>query len=380
MLIADGEYFYTGKIINNNDDSSKIMSDNNEMERVNFDDPLSILNYGSKLLEEMSQFTSSVSAMSDTRTDDSIDLDKVFEKINSFGLYLDSPTKTEKVKLIPMMKKKAIALKNKLFGSEDATIGYAEQYAMLSEQIDAIRQMVEQKKNEILNDINIDKAFIEHMNIYIEKLEELIRIGQEDLSEYKDRTSQATNVDTSDETMKLANGKIQLFEDRIESLKKYLVVAKNLVLEAHMKIQTNMGLFLQYKEYNESTIHVLSTQAKSMITTKSQREKARSLQKLNDVTNDAIKKNSAQVVENVQIVGKMMSQGNIQIDTLEQLSADVRKGMELLEEGRRMIEYSRKKEDVVISGLLGEAAALSLKTDETFASSTYQLVKRKPNA
>lgn len=375
MLICDGEYFHNGngKVIDN------IMFDNNEMERVNFGDPLSIIHYGSKLLEEMSQFTSSVSAMSDTNADDNIDLDRVFEKINNFGLYLDSPTKTDKVKLIPMMKKKAIALKNKLFGSEDMTVGYAEQYAMLSEQIDAIRQMVEQKKNEILNDINIDKAFVEHINIYIEKLEELIRIGQEDLDEYK-KAIQSTSIDSSDEAMKLANGKIQLFESRIESLKKYLVVAKNLVLETHMKIQTNMSLFLQYKEYNESTIHVLSTQAKSMITTKSQREKARSLQKLNDVTNDAIKKNSAQVVENVEIVGKMMSQGNIQIDTLEQLSADVKKGIELLKEGRKMIACSRRKEDTVISGLLGEVDALSLETDGASKEAAYQLVKRKPNA
>lgn len=350
-----------------------------EFERVDFDNPMTIISYGSSLLEEMGKFMKNVSSMASITPIDNLELEERLQRINSFSNYLEKEKESKTTGLVPIIKNKATSLtriiKTKVLGVEELGASFADQYSLVNEEIDAIEVTVERKKQEVLESIKIDRLFSSNMKEYIEKLEYLINIGEEDLNEYKKSVFEKM---TDENELKLANQSIGLFEKKLQSLKESLVVYKNSILESKLKENVNAGLVLQYQEYNESTIHVLRNQATSMITTKLQRDNLDAQQKLNEITNDAIKKNSSTIISNINKSNELASNGSIYLSTLEELSSNVKKGIELLKKGDEMMSSTIKNRQDVTEHIMDSIDSYSETLDQ-FTETKKQYVKRLGN-
>lgn len=364
-----------------------------EIERVDWNNPMSIFSYGSKLLEEMGNYIKNVSLMTSDTPGTRLDIKERLAKINSFSNYLETTEPSEKLngntKLLPLLQSKITtkitAMKNKLFGIDGDS--FADQYSKLDEELDAIKQTVEQKKQAVINNMQIDRAFIESMNIYIERLEKLIEQGIKDLDAYrqeieeKKKDSKYKDDFYYQAEIKNAEDKSNLFEERIDKLKKNLVVAKNAILETMMKEKVNMQIVLQYQEYNESTIHALRIQTTSLITTKSQREELTTIQTLNDITNDSMKKNSRTIVANIEKANQLVAEGSISVSTLRELSDNIKKGLALLKQGEELIAQTRKKEQPILDGMISSFTEYSSEISEITHNSetTSEYMKRLKN-
>ena len=364
-----------------------------ETERVDWNNPMSIFSYGSKLLEEMGNYIKSVSLMTSTTSSTSFDIEEKLAKINSFSNYLETTEHLEKLngntKLLPLLQSKITtkitAMKNKIFGINGDS--FADQYSKLDEELDAIKQTVEQKKNVVINNMQIDRSFIESMKIYIERLERLIELGMRDLDAYRQEIEEKKNKTQYKEDIyyqaeiKSDEDKSNLFGERIDKLKKNLVVAKDAILETMMKEKVNMQIVLQYQEYNESTIHALRIQTTSLITTKMQRDELTTIQTLNDITNDSMKKNSRTIVSNIEKANKLVAEGSISVSTLKELSDNIKKGLSLLKQGEELIAQTREKERPILDGMISTftdySSEISKITNNSETTSEY--MKRLKN-
>lgn len=365
-----------------------IVTQTTEFERVDFNNPMTIISYGSDLLKEMNSFMKNVAIMlNETPKAEKIDLDDCLKKINSFSNYLENDKSNDEPKkgLLPMLgqtiKSAKETFEEKVLGKEVYSESFADQYSKINEQIDAIEQAVEQKKNDTLELINIDNASIENLKNYSEKLSALINIGEEDLNNYKQEVSLLETSTDEDDLIeaKNANKSIILFEKRLESLKKEMVIIKNAILENTEKRSVNMGLAMEYTDYNENTIHVLRSQAESMITTKLQRDNIREQQRLNEITNNAIKQNSKTIVTNIEKANELRLAGNIHMDTLEELTTNVKKGIELIRKGNEELEKQRIKNAPILDSMIQSFDGLNTEIADVMKSMypEEQIQKRK---
>lgn len=340
----------------------EIIIENNDFCRVDFNNPTTILSYGSKLLEDMGSFMKNVSIMTKTDETSDLKLDERLEKINNFINYLSSSDSDVVVnkKLLPVLSKKIGStvneIKNKIFGIDTYNESFADQYSKVNEEIDAIMQAVEYKKMSVIDSMEIDRAFINNMNGFITKLAKLIEVGMEDLENYKEETASLEQQDNLDDISKreieVRNSLANLFEQKLESLKKSLVIAKNSILESKMKENVNMQLVIQYQEYNENTINILRNQSTSMITTKVQRNNLAEQQQLNQITNDIITKNSDTIVKNIEDVNSLREKGNIYVESLKKLSDNALKGIELIKKSDALVLESRRKNEPIIQQIM----------------------------
>lgn len=352
----------------NNIENNEIVAINTtEFLRVDFDNPYTIMSYGADLLEEMNSFMKNVAIMTNQNSNTTtIDLDDCLKKINSFSNYLESDKGNNESKrgLLPKLgqtvKNAKEKFEEKILGKEVYTDSYADQYSKINEQIDAIEQAVEQKKNDTLELINIDNASIENMKKYSEKLSMLIKLGEEDLNNYKEKIEQLEKSnDEEDIEVRKGRQAIALFEKRIESLKKELVIIKNTILQGIEKRTVNMELVMEYSDYNNNTVHILRSQAESMITTKLQKDNIREQKRLNEITNNAIKQNSKTIVTNIEQANELRISGNIHMDTLQEITNNVKKGIDLIRNGNKALEDQRLKNVPIVDAMLQSFESLN---------------------
>ena len=106
--------------------------------RVNFDDPASILKYGTDLLNEMGILMKNVSTM--MRRDD-LNLNELTEKIDKLSTFnneLDKLDEKKQQQLVPnnsLIKKVTSLLKQRL-GMEEESLSYADEFEKYTENLD----------------------------------------------------------------------------------------------------------------------------------------------------------------------------------------------------------------------------------------------------
>ena len=327
--------------------------------RVNFDDPASILKYGTDLLNEMGILMKNVSTM--MRRDD-LNLNELTEKIDKLSTFnneLDKLDEKKQQQLVPnnsLIKKVTSLLKQRL-GMEEESLSYADEFEKYTENLDVIASYVEEQKNNTIADINMHKEFVKQMKPYEIKLNELINLGEQDLADYKkkidDLEKEIVNGQSDHEIneIKLARQKMEIFSRKLEELKKNLVLIKNTIAECELKQGPDMELVFMYDSYVHTTIPVLKVQATSMVGVRRQASALASHKQLVDATNEAAKKNSELLVGNIQAATDLSIEGNIKMETLKELEKNIQEGIKILKDGTAKRIATREKNQKVLEEL-----------------------------
>lgn len=315
-----------------------------DFNRVNFDDPTTILRYGTDLLNEMGALMKDVSTMMRREDIDMSELNSKIDKLASFNDELDELDEKKQQQLVPTngivktISKVASLLKVKLGGEEEAT-SYADQFDKYTENIDLLGAYVEEQKNNTIADINMYKEFIKAMKPYEAKLDNLILVGEQDLKDYEAMISEKeqnaiANGDTDAvREISLAKQKMEIFRRKLLELRKNLALIKNTIQECEIKQGPDMELVFMYDSYVNTTLPVLKVQATSMIGVRRQAAALANHKQLVDATNEAAKKNSQMLVGNIQAATDLSLEGNIKMDTLKELAANIEKGVKILRDG-----------------------------------------------
>lgn len=346
------------------EDSQQII-EYTEYGQVNFDDPTTILRYGSDLLNEMGNLMKDVSTM--MRRDD-VNLNELsakIQKLTTFNDELEELDKEKQQQLVPVNSfvKKATSLVSKLFGKEEASHSYADEFDKYTENLDLIAAYVEEQKNNTIADINMYKEFIKKIEPYVEKLKVLINNGEVCLNAYKvkiDDLEKACILE-ADETkiheVTLGKQKIELFSRKLDELRKNLVLTENTITECKLKQGPDMELVFMYDSYVSTTLPAMKIQAASMVGVRRQANALANHKQLIDATNETLQKNSQMLVGNIQEATKLSTEGNIKVETLKQLHDNIKKGIQILNDGNTKRIQTREKNERVLNELAASLEA-----------------------
>lgn len=383
-------------VIENNETEQNSVVEYTDFNRVNFDDPTTILRYGSDLIKEMGALMQDVATM--MRRDDVnlSELESKIDKLTTFNDELDELDKKKQQQLVPAngivkaVSKVAAIFKGKL-GIEDESASYADQFDKYTENIDLLGAYVEEQKNNTIADINMYGEFIKQMKPYEADIEKLISVGEQDLADYQAKVSEQEKVAIANgdvdaiREVTLSKQKIEIFQRQLDELRKNLVLIKNTIAECKMTQNTSMEQVFQYDSYVNTALPMMKVQATSMIGVRRQAAALASHKQLVDATNDAIRKNSQLLVGNIQMATDLSVEGNIKMDTLKELDANLKKGAQILKDGyalkKQTIEKNKKAYfelskslDDTTNATMGAFAPEVMDVSEVFESHNYPSV------
>lgn len=351
------EIIYSG---NTQNDTSKNMVEYTDFQRVDFDNPITIIRYGSDLQNEMKNLMKDIANMKHREEVDSNLLASKIAKIERFSESLDELDEQKAKQLEEAnstLKKIGKFIKENFGKKNEEPETYTEQLDDYTQDLDLIASVMESQKNDKLADISMYSMFIKSMEVFIEKLGYLISVGESDLNNYKtliDNKRQeaiATQNQSIQYEVTLGDQKIELFSRKLGELRKHLSLSQIRVIEDKSKQNTDMELVLLYDSYITSTVPMMQTQATSIVGVKRQRSEIAQHQQLVEATNNAMTKNSQAIIGNIQRVTELTANGNIKTETIQELAANVKKGIELINQGTKQIIQKRESDDGILSEL-----------------------------
>lgn len=356
-----------------------------DIERVDFDNPVTILSYGSKLLDEMGNIMQSISKMFENDEEKLGSNADVNEKIRSLGNFstaleiVDKATTTKSStkgisKIVTSVIEKIASGKKK----EEATPTYHSEYERYCAKVDDVANLIVNQKNSTLIDIEISNAFISKFSPYIKKLELVIEMGLKDRDDFLETVveplrieAEASNDSLIIKQYSIAKQKLELFEDKLSRLQETLITSKNTVAESQIRQAPDMQLVMMYESYIQNTVPALKIQAASMVGTKRQESKIAKQQLLVQVTNEAFKKNSEQIKSNIVEVNKLAAEGNIRVATLEELKNNIGEAVKLVEEGFIQRTEARRKNMELLQEINDSFNEYKNSIDEIIASDIF---------
>ena len=335
-------------------DTNKGLVEYTDFQRVNFDEPITVIHYGNDLLNQMGNLMKDISNMMRREEVDLNALASIISKIEMFSENLDNldEKKAKELEESNSVLKKLAKFVKKSLGKSEEMETYSDQYDDYSQDLDKIASYLETQKNDTLTDINMYS----------------IRVGESDLENYKkiiEAKRQEAIVNPEQNIMNeitLGSQKMELFSRKLDELRKNLVLSKNTVVECKTKQSADMELVLLYDSYINSTVPTMKIQATSIIGVKRQREAVNRHQQLVDVTNNALKKNSQMLIGNIQEITELSINGNIRVETLKELQDNVKKGIELLKQGNTQRIQKRENDKVLLNELSKSLEASSNET------------------
>jgi len=356
-----------------------------DFNRVDFDDPSTIVNYGVDVLNEMSNQAKIHAQMLESQGSS----DRLDDEIKIISRFSEQLKRNGSRKGIRGVLNKGInGVKSLVKTGKVETDSNFIKYQEYCENLKRIADNVEEEKFKTLKEIGLNSDFIKKMNPLIAKLELLVTIGYEDLEDFRTNVfvelEASYNANPEDVDIKrnylMKKQSIEVFEGQLADLNKSLVTYKETLLEMDMAQGPNMDLVISYNSYLKTTAPNLDMQATSMVNLQRQRERIDKHQELLEVVNATYVKNAEMLVDNIEDAITLSENGNITMDTIKQVDALIDKGVSLLVDSVGKKQQKRQEDIAVLQELsnkvetykgqignyiMGEKAAIEALEDST---------------
>lgn len=327
-----------------------------DFNRVNFDDPSTIVNYGVEVLNEMSEQAKIHAQMLESQGA-SEKLDDEIKIISRFSEQLKRGSSRKGIKGLITGGINGVKSLVKS-GKVETDVNFIK-YQDYCENLKRIATNIEEEKFKTLKEIGLNSDFIKKMNPLIAKLELLVNVGYSDLEAFRvgvftsleeQYNANPENVDIRREYL-MKKQSIDVFEGQLADLNKSLVTYKETLLEMDMAQGPNMELVISYNSYLKTTAPNLDMQATSMVNLQRQRERIDKHQSLLEAVNATYVKNAEMLVENIQDAVTLSENGNITMDTIRQVDALIDKGVNLLIDSAGKKQQRRQDEIIALQEL-----------------------------
>lgn len=334
------------------------------MERVNFDDAKSIINYGSDLLKEMSDVTLSIGQVANNNELVEIPVD-VNEMIRDLGKFSTSLEKVEKATtkanskgfsgLIASAVDKLISKKKD--GDDNVPTYYAE-YKNYCEKVELVQEALEKQINGTLLDIEISEATSKNIKPYIAKLKALIEIGTQDKQKYDEEVLEPLRIEAETEktefAMKrysLAQQKSTLFGRKLLDLQKVLSNTQESMTQNELVQMPNMEYVMNATAFIRDVVPALKLNASSTIQIKRSESRIAKFELLVDVTNETLAQSSEQLKDNITRINKIAEEGGIKTSTLLEVKKNIGDAAALIQKGKSQRASLQDKNMELLKGI-----------------------------
>jgi hypothetical protein len=340
-----------------------------QFERVDFDNPDTIIHYGHEVKEQIVEVFKKVSDEASDYEELAL-TDDLIKNIESFNDVLEeSDKKLEKQqKSLPFKAKKILSrLGVKGLDTSVKTNSYKKQYEEYLGKIEETKKIIESVKVGAIADAKTRQELAKSLTPFLAILACVIEIGKEDREKFvlslKALSEEITKMETDPtlyDEQKLIDLKndlqikkqfLNLFDDRINTLEKDLIIYKE-NKQTYLLQQTNeFQILLAAEAYLKDVITVLTTQASIHIFNRKQERRISVVDRMIQAGNTALQKDAMLLQQNVQAVGKLSLKQGIYSSTTEAISTSLRETSRLYLEGRAIKEAQIESDRLFIEDI-----------------------------
>lgn len=305
--------------------------------RVDFNNPVSIRNYGEDIESEISKIFLETQDILPDETELNID-EKSIAEIANFGDNLEKVDKSdEKVNLIVKAFKKILE-KMGVKEQEESEIpnSYKAQFSKYLDTLNGICDAVESQMKSGEQEFNLKRELVSRLTPLIESLDEVVRIGRQDRDEFEKQVSQ---IEYDEEDL-MAQMKIQsapqilaLFDAKLNKLQKDVITYKNQIYAYYMQAIQDQMIIESQKEFLSSKT-TLMAQGSLKVTNKVQGKRIQNMQSLNQSLNDMITGNAVQLEKNAKAITELRATQGISVETIKALDSSLKAGLKVFKESR----------------------------------------------
>ena len=333
-----------------------VVNNNNKeypFERVNFDDNISVLNYGSDILQQIKDASIVHAKMLESQgvTDS---LDNELDNITDFSqqithIELDEEEKKEEKGLMKLGSKIMDKFRRKTKEFLDTDFISYEKYQA---NLETVAASVENEMGLVLKTIKQNGDFKKIMEPLIDKLKLLVEVGTADLEEYKKNVYEprklAHEQNPEDTGLMRAYATSDLivdtFEGTLVDLKKGLSECELTMIGMEMGQKPNMALVKRHKNYLNISHPLLYLQGAEMVDNQRQRDRINKFNRVLDTTNEVYKRNAELLVDNIRDATKLEKKGSIFMGTIEEVAALTNEGLQLYQSSAEEIRKAREED------------------------------------
>lgn len=332
-----------------------VNSNNKEypFERVNFDDNISVLNYGSDILKQIEEVSIIHAKMLESQgvTDS---LDDELGSITDFSqqitrIELDGEEKKEEKGLMKLGSKIMDKFRRKTKEFLDTDFISFEKYQA---NLKVVADTIEKESELVLKTIKQNGDFKKIMEPLLDKLKLLVEVGTADLEEYKknvyeprklshEQNPEDTSIMRAYATSDLI---VDTFEGTLADLKKGLSECELTLIGMEMGQKPNMALVRQYNTYLRTSQPFLYLQGAEMVENQRQRDRINKFNRVVEVTNSVYKRNAELLVDNIRDATELEKNGSILMETIEEVAALTNEGLQLYQSSAQEIRKARTED------------------------------------
>ena len=326
-------------------------------ERVDFDNPESILYYGHDDKQAISDILVSTAGLSIKQAQYSLSDEKI-EKLYSFDDELDeSDKKSSKKELAIVARGKELLtrLGVKKFEREKEQNSYGARYEAYCNNIEEVCNYMEDQMQNSLNDINLRQQIAYEMKPYMEHLQMTIQAGEADYYLFLEEIEQMKNSPNASELKDEIKKKeliANVFNGKLDKLRKVFVSYKQHLLVYAEQQNSEMNIVLEQQSYIEDQQPILRAQGSSMIFNRQQAKRASDLEKLNEATNKAYTANAIAITKNADAVANLMVNGGLSIESVQALQGALEYGIQVFRNAQQEKSARIASDQKVIDGVL----------------------------
>lgn len=323
-------------------------------ERVDFDNPESILYYGHDDKQSISDILTSTAGLSIKQGNLSLS-DDMIEKLYTFEDELDESDKNSSKKELAIVtrgKKFLTKLGVKKFEREKEMNSYGARYEAYCNNIESVCNCVEQQMQESLSDINLRQQIAYEMKPYLEHLQMTIKAGEADYYLFLEEIEQMKKSPNAEELKDEIRKKeliAHVFNDKLDKLRKVFTAYKQQLLVYAEQQHNEMILVEQQQSYIEDQQPILRAQGSSMIFNRQQTKRASDLDKLNEATNRAYQENAAAIIQNTETISELAVNGGLRTESIQTLQAAIEHGIQIIKDTQQRLTERIASDESVLS-------------------------------
>ncbi len=316
------------------------MNNNINFERVDFNNPSSILEYGQDVIHEIERVINNAIKNIDEDSSPSFTFLEKVDKLSGLSNKLDE---LEEKRL--KQNKGFSRLINKIkraIGSNDENLqlSYSEEYKRYIDNIDEIVFDVSKMYENSKKDFDLFNNFINSIKPYVEVLQNVYDIGIKDRNEYEKEVISSENnynqnPDNSDYKREAIYKRqiLDIFSEKIYQIQKSKASINEIIIQWNMRQVNAIKQLTSYKNFLSLDKSVLKLNGTALIGAKKQKEEVDLLKHLVNGVNDALLEGPKELNSVISDVNELTKDGNIKLTTISKIDEYLQTGVELLKQG-----------------------------------------------
>ncbi len=323
-------------------DNMKGLVQKNQFNRVDFENPTTILNYGQEILDKMEKIISN--ATKNIEKDSLVDVDfkQRVNKLSGFSEKLDDveEKRIKQDKGLSKIYNKFLKLINN--SDKNTHLSYNEEYMQYVNNVDQLVEDVKKMYEEAKDDFDLFNTFITQIKPFIAILQEVYDFGILDRSSFETEVlNLEKNFEENQENSDLKREAIikrqilDIFDEKLYSLEKSKLAINEVVIQWNMRQINAIKLLTSYQSFLSIDKSVLKLNGTALVGAKKQKEEAENLKYLIDGMNKAMVESSKEANYVINSVNALTKDGNTKLETILTVDKYLQEGVELLKQGAK---------------------------------------------